>query len=339
MSELRWNPLRQEWVITATHRMDRVLHPPQNYCPLCPTLPGGFETEIPRPDFEVAVFENRFPSLHLNPPEPAVAGTGLSPVAPAKGVCEVVVYTSEHEGSLATLPFERVVQLIYVWRDRYRELSLRREIKYILIFENRGPEVGVTLTHPHGQIYAFPFLPPVPAQELRAAREHRQKRGRCLFCDLLAEEIADGRRILLESSGWAAFVPFAARYSFEVHLYCRRCLATLSELNATEVEQLAEALRELVAGYDRLFDAPFPYLMILHQEPMRLRKGDERGHLHFKFYSPLRDRDKLKFLAGCEQGAGTFINDAAPEEKAAQIRSALARTRLREKGRPSGDGR
>jgi UDPglucose--hexose-1-phosphate uridylyltransferase len=323
LSELRWNPLRREWVITATHRMDRVLHPPRDYCPLCPTVPGGFETEIPRPDFELAVFENRFPSLHLVPPEPDVDGTELSPVAPAGGVCEVVVYTPEHEGSIATLSLERVIQLIYVWQDRYREISRREGIRYILIFENRGPEVGVTLSHPHGQIYAFPFIPPVPELELASARAYRQKRGRCLFCDLLAEEIADGRRIIMESSGWVAFVPFAARYSYEVHLYSRRCLASLTELNTTEVVQLAKMLQELVACYDRLFDAPFPYLMILHQAPVQAGSGDERGHLHFEFYSPVRDRDKLKFLAGCEQGAGTFINDAAPEKKAAELRACL----------------
>lgn len=333
MSELRWNPIRREWVITATHRMDRTLHPPRDYCPFCPTVPGGFETEIPRPDFEVAVFENRFPSLHLQPPVPAVAGTILSPVAPADGICEVVVYTPEHEGSLATLSFQRVVQLIYVWQDRYREISRREGIRYILIFENRGPAVGVTLTHPHGQIYAFPFIPPVPALELSSARAHREETGRCLFCDLLTEELADGRRIILESEGWVVFVPFAARYSFEVHLYSRRCLASLTELRDGEVKQLAKMLPEIVAGYDRLFDAPFPYLMILHQAPVRLSAGEERGHLHFEFYSPLRDRDKLKYLAGCEQGAGTFINDAAPEEKAAQLRAALRRKPAGESGK------
>lgn len=332
MSQLRWNPLRREWVVTASHRMDRVLHPPKDYCPLCPTEPGGFETEIPRPHFEVAVFENRFPSLHPHPPKPAEPGTPLSPAAPAEGVCEVVVYTPEHEGSLATLPFERVVQLIRVWQDRYREISRREEIKYILIFENRGSEVGVTLTHPHGQIYAFPFIPPVPALELDSARQYRKEKGRCLFCDLLAEELAESRRIIMESPGWVAFVPYAARYSYEVHLYSRRCLAALTELDTAEVEQLAGMLRELVAGFDRLFDRPFPYLMILHQAPTGLQAGDERGHLHFEFYSPLRDRGKLKFLAGCEQGAGTFINDAAPEEKAARLRSVLEA--VRRSGRP-----
>lgn len=334
MSELRWDPIRQEWMVTATHRMDRVLHPPRDYCPLCPTVPGGFETEIPRSDFEIAVFENRFPSLHLSPPEPDLHGTGLSPVAPAAGVCEVVVYTAEHEGSLATLPPERAVQLIHVWQERYREISRREGIEYILIFENRGPEVGVTLSHPHGQIYAFPFIPPVPALELDSARAYRQKRGRCLFCDLLEQEIADGRRLIMESDDWVAFVPFAARYAFEVHLYSRRCLAWLTELRLTEVEQLAGMLQDLVAAYDRLYEAPFPYLMILHQGPVRPGEDDERGHLHFEFYPPLRDRGKLKYLAGCEQGAGTFINDSAPEEKAARLRATLKQSKYGIPGEP-----
>jgi UDPglucose--hexose-1-phosphate uridylyltransferase len=229
-----------------------------------------------------------------------------------------------------------VIQLIHVWQDRYLEISSREGIRYILIFENRGPEVGVTLSHPHGQIYAFPFIPPVPALELASARAHREKTGRCLFCDLLAEELADGRRIIMESAGWVAFVPFAARYSYEVHLYSRRCLAALTELHDGEVEELAAMLQEMVACYDGLFDAPFPYLMILHQAPVQGGDGEERGHLHFKFYSPVRDRNKLKFLAGCEQGAGTFINDAAPEKKAAELRASLEKVR---RGQDSHDNR
>lgn len=318
MSELRWNPLRREWTITATHRMGRVLNPPRDHCPLCPTVPGGFATEIPRPDFEVAVFENRFPSLHLDPPQPDVAGTALSPVAPARGVCEVIVYSQEHEGSLGTLPLERVVQLVRVWQDRCREIGGRPEIEYILIFENRGAEVGVTLHHPHGQIYAFPYIPPVPALELQSARDYRRENGSCIFCDLLKEEFADGRRMIMTDESFAAFIPFAARYSYEVHLYSRRHCPSLLDLSREETVRLAGMLKKLVIAYDRLFDAPFPYIMILHHEPIRRKEG--LGHLHFEFYPPLRDRGKLKFLAGCEQGAGTFINDSSPEEKAAQLR-------------------
>ena len=269
MSELRWDLVRGEWVITAAHRMGRVLLPPKDFCPLCPTKPGDFETEIPRPDFEIVVFENLHPSLQTRPSEPAVAPTALHSVEPARGVCEVVVYTPDHEGSMATLPLARVKQLVRVWRDRYLDLASREEIEYILIFENRGAQVGVTLHHPHGQIYAFPYLPPVPAQELRAACDYRGNAGRCLFCDLMTEEETDGRRVVLENEHYIAFIPFAARYPYEVHLYSRRHCPSLSGLTETEMDNLAAMLQALVAGYDRLFDAPFPYIMVLHQEPVR----------------------------------------------------------------------
>ncbi|HOB87179.1 MAG TPA: galactose-1-phosphate uridylyltransferase [Bacillota bacterium] len=320
MSELRWDPLRREWIITATHRMERTFLPPRDYCPLCPTEPGGFATEIPRPDFEIAVFENRFPSLHRQPPAPGVQERPLNPVLPAEGICEVVVYSADHEGDLGTLPPERVEMLIRVWRDRYRELGRRENIRYVLIFENRGAEVGVTLHHPHGQIYAFPFIPPVPARELQSAREHRAQTGRCLYCDLLAAELEEGRRLVSVNEAFAAFVPFTARYPYEVHLYARRHLVSLEELSPREISLLAGMLQRLVRSYDRLFDLPFPYIMVLHQEPTGLREG--LGHLHFEFLPPLRDRGKLKFLAGCEQGAGTFINDSMPEEKAILLRAA-----------------
>ncbi len=322
MSELRWDPVRCEWVITAAHRMGRVLLPPKDYCPLCPTKPGGFETEIPRADFEIAVFENLHPSLQINPPEPAVVPTALHPVQPARGVCEVVVYTSEHEGSLATLSNERLKQLVRVWRDRYHDLASREGIEYILIFENRGAEVGVTLHHPHGQIYAFPYIPPVPEQELISARKFHRDSGSCIFCDLIAGEAADGRRLVIENDSFIAFIPFAARYAYEVHLYSKRHCASLLELTERELDKMAAMLKNLVGCFDRLFDAPFPYIMVLHQEPLKEGKG--LGHLHFEFYPPLRDRGKLKYLAGCEQGAGTFINDSLPEEKAAQLREACA---------------
>lgn len=318
MSELRWDPVRREWVIIAMHRMERTFLPPRDYCPLCPTRPGGFETEIPRRDFEIVVFENRFPSLKSLPPEPAVEFTALHLVKPARGVCEVVVYTSEHEGSMATLSPDRVKQLIRVWRDRTLELASRDEIEYILIFENRGTEVGVTLHHPHGQIYAFPYLPPVAEREIGAAREYYKNHGRCLFCDLVGEEMKDSRRIVIENGSFIAFVPFAARYPYELHLYSKRHCSSLPDLTEEEIDRLAGLLADLVGCYDRLFNAPFPYIMVLHQEPLKEGKG--LGHLHFEFYPPLRDRGKLKYLAGCEQGAGTFINDSLPEEKAALLR-------------------
>ncbi|NLI70716.1 MAG: galactose-1-phosphate uridylyltransferase [Firmicutes bacterium] len=319
MSELRWNPICREWTVTATHRMDRTLLPPREYCPLCPTKKGGFTTEIPRENFEIVVFENRFPSFKIPPPKIEAESIDLHPVKESRGVCEVVVYSPEHHGSMATLSHEQIVNLIRVWRDRYEELGRKKEIEYVLIFENKGEEVGVTLHHPHGQIYAFPYLPPIPERELSSARDYRKKNdGKCLFCDVLRIEESEGSRVVASNKDFTAFLPFYARYPFEVHIYSRHHRSSLSDLTAEEDQNLASILQKVVRGYDALFETSFPYLMILHQDPVKGKRG--LNHLHFEFLPPVRDMGKLKFLAGCEQGAGTFINDSIPEEKAMQLR-------------------
>jgi UDPglucose--hexose-1-phosphate uridylyltransferase len=321
MSELRWHPFLEEWVITATHRQDRTFLPPKDYCPLCPTKPGGFPTEIPGPNFDIVVFENKFPSLQAVPPQPSVAATPLSPVAPAQGVCEVVVYSPEHQGTLAGMPLARIRNVIAVWQDRYLELGGREEIKSILIFENKGEAVGVTLRHPHGQIYAFPFIPPKLEKELAASHRYYDAHQRCLFCDTLAEEQRDGRRIVLASGRFVAFVPFFARLPYEVYLAPKRHLASLAEFTAADRADLALVLKGLLLKYDALFGLTFPYIMVIHQAPTDGGSYPDY-HLHFEFYPPLRTANKLKYLAGCESGAGNYINDTLAEEKAAELRQA-----------------
>ncbi len=320
MSELRWHPFLEEWVITATHRQERTFLPPADYCPLCPTKPGGFPTEIPREDFDIVVFENKFPSLQKKPPAPAVEALSVAPVAPAQGICEVVVYSSEHAGSLAAMSLERIRNLIRVWQDRYQELGSRDFVKSILIFENKGEAVGVTLHHPHGQIYAFPYIPPKLEKELDAAAKHYQKHGSCLFCDTLRDERSDGRRIVLEGERFVVFVPFFARYPYEVYLAPKNHQASIAELNAADREELARVLKGLLMKYDALFGFSFPYIMACHQAPT---DGGEYPHYHwhFEFYPPHRTAAKLKFLAGCEAGAGSYINDTLAEEKAAELRA------------------
>jgi UDPglucose--hexose-1-phosphate uridylyltransferase len=319
VSELRWHPFLQQWVITATHRQDRTFLPPDDFCPLCPTQPGGFPTEIPSDRYDVVVFENKFPSLRASPPAPSVAGTSLTPVEPAAGICEVVVYSPEHGGALASMPLPRIQHLVRVWRDRYLALGANPLIRYVLVFENRGEAVGVTLHHPHGQIYAFPFVPPVPEREEVASRAHQERTGRCLMCDALAEERADGRRIVLEGERFLAYVPFHARYPFETYLAPRAHQRSMAEWTQADVEDLAAVLKGLLQKFDALFERPFPYMMVIHQAPTD--DGDHGAcHLHFEFYSPLRSANRLKFLAGCESGAGTFINDTVPEESAAALR-------------------
>jgi UDPglucose--hexose-1-phosphate uridylyltransferase len=333
MGELRFNELRAEHVDYAIHRQERTFLPPPDHCPLCPTRPGGEPTEIPFGAFEIAVFDNRFPAFE----------------AP-HGAAEVVVYTDRHDGSFATLPAARARALMWVWRERYAALGAREDVEYVLIFENRGVEVGVTLHHPHGQIYGFPFLPPVPALELAADA----RLGGCAPCALLHEEFTDGRRVVYENDAVVVHVPRAARWPYEAHAVLRVHRPSLVDCAPAELDALADALQALTRGYDALFARPCPYVMVVHQAPTGETRGPSAGegarpgaggeardegrkarpvtatagaggHLHVEFYPPLRTAEKLKYLAGCEQGAGTFIVDVLPEDAAAALREAIAR--------------
>lgn len=320
VSELRWNPLLGQWVATATHRQDRTFLPPADYCPLCPTKPGGFPTEVPASTYDIVAFENRFPSLQPDPPTPAVAGTELYPVRPAQGVCEVILYSPHHTSTLATEPVTQIYKLIQVWTDRFRELSALEYVKYVFIFENKGEAIGVTLHHPHGQIYAYPFIPPHILTELQESRAHHEKTGRCLLCDILKEERRDGRRIILENDSFAAYIPFFARWPYEVHISPQRHAQALTDFSEAEQQDLALLMKSLLVAYDKLFDISLPYMMVIHQRPTDDENYDSY-HFHIEFYPPLRTKTKLKYLAGSETGAGMFINDTLAEEKAAELRS------------------
>ena len=320
MSERRWNPLLQEWVITATARQDRTYLPSAAQCPLCPTLDPAAPTEIPRADFDIAVFENRFPSLRREPPAPEVELSELYLVAPALGVCEVVVYTPRHDVTLAELPVEQIYKLILVWTDRYEELNALAFIRYVFIFENKGAVVGTTIHHPHGQIYAFPYVPPVPERELQSGRAHRARTGRCLLCDIEAEERRAARRVVGANAAFTAYVPFFARFPYEVHISARAHRESLAAFADPERWALAQLLKETLQRYDALFDMSLPYMMVLHQAPAG---GDPDAHFHIEFYPLNRSKEKLKYRAGAETGAGTFVTDALPEQWAEQLRRAV----------------
>jgi UDPglucose--hexose-1-phosphate uridylyltransferase len=206
-----------------------------------------------------------------------------------------------------------------VWTDRFRELSEHEFIKYVFIFENKGEAIGVTLNHPHGQIYGFPYIPPKIERELEQSRTHQEKTGRCLICDILIDERKDGRRVVCENDSFTAIVPFFAKYPYEVHIYSRRHLQALTDLSAGEQHELAAILKTVLVKYDNLFDYSFPYMMVFHQRPT---DGANYGyyHFHIEFYPPMRTATKLKYLAGCESGAGSFINDTLAEEKAEELR-------------------
>ncbi len=327
MNQLRWDPTLREWVSYATHRQDRTFLPPPEYCPLCPTKPGGFPTEVPRESYDIVVFENKFPSYVPDAPEPDEPGPTLAPTAPGRGVTEVVLYSDDHDATLAGMSERHIRNLVEVWADRYVELGGREYVEYVFIFENKGEAIGVTLHHPHGQIYGYPFVPPRPAKELEAAREHHEEYGTCLHCDLLAGEHADGRRILHKGELFTAFVPFYAHYPYEAHVYARRCVPSIACLDGDERRDLARVLKSLLVGYDALFGFSLPYVMVMHQAPT---DGSEYGgiaHFHIEFYPPNRTAEKLKYLAGSEVGAGAFIVDVLPETTAAALREAIEEAR------------
>jgi UDPglucose--hexose-1-phosphate uridylyltransferase len=325
MSELRWNPTSEQWVITATHRQDRTFLPPRDFCPLCPTKPGGVETDIPAQDYQITVFENKFPSLTASPEEPAVHGSELYGVDVSQGVCEVVLYSPNHDSSLANESVSNIRRLIEVWADRQAHLGGLDYVDYVFIFENKGKEIGVTITHPHGQIYAYPFVPPKIQRELDASRRYRDKSARCVFCDVIDEEERDGRRIVASNAGFLAVVPFYAAFPYEVHILSKRHLGSLLDLSGEERWDLARLLKTVLLKYDNLWGTSMPYVMALHQTPTDGHSHDYY-HFHIEFYPPYRTKNKLKYLAGSEAGVGTFINDTLAEEKAEELRQAEPRS-------------
>jgi UDPglucose--hexose-1-phosphate uridylyltransferase len=317
-SEIRYDALLDQWVIIASHRQDRTHLPPTESCPLCPSRPGR-ATEIPSPDYDVVVFENRFPSLVPGPPGPA-DGDALFVRRAGVGRCEVVCFTSDHDASFAQLPPERVETVLEAWTDRTRELATVAGVEQVFVFENRGEEIGVTLSHPHGQIYAYPFVPPRTLRMLRSARLHRERAGECLFCALLAAERAAGVRLVAETERWTAFVPHAARWPFEVHLSPRRHLPDLPALQDGEREELARLYPEVLRRFDGVFGAKMPYIAAWHQAPVRVDR--DLAHLYLQVFSVRRAPGKLKYLAGSESAAGVWINDIAPERAAQLLRDA-----------------
>jgi UDPglucose--hexose-1-phosphate uridylyltransferase len=276
-------------------------------------------TEVPAEDYDIAVFENKFPSLQRDLPEVTEKDPKFFKHGKAQGICEVVLFTSDHDGIMSEKPLSRYIKLVKVWRDRYRELGAKDFIDYVFIFENKGEEVGVTLHHPHGQIYAYPFIPPIIEQELDSSKEYLEKEGECLFCKTLEEEKKGGGRIIISNNSFTAFVPFYASYSYEVHIYANKHLPSFNDFSQKEEIDLAIILKTLMMKFDNLFGFALPYIMAIHQQPTN-GTGKEYSHFHIEFYPPYRTRDKLKYLAGSELGAGAFINNCLPEEKAQELR-------------------
>jgi UDPglucose--hexose-1-phosphate uridylyltransferase len=314
-SHLRWHPLRGEWVVYAGHRQDRTFLPPPDWDPLAPTTDPAHPTEVPGGGWQVAVFENLFSALGST----AAAPGEIVQTAPAGGRCEVVVFTQDPAGSLGSLPLDHVELVLEVWADRTQALAARGDVHYVFPFENRGVEVGVTLTHPHGQIYAYPFVPPIPARALQLEQEHFARRRKSLLGELIAAEVAADRRTIYTGQHAVAFVPVCARWAYELWIAPHRAAPTLAALSDLERRDLARALRLVLQKLDRLWQRPMPYVLAVHQAPVR---GDHPyAHVHIEIYPWLRMPGRLKYLAGSEVGAGTFTADTLPEAKAAELRA------------------
>ena len=314
---LRWHPLRGEWVTYAAFRQGRTFLPPPEYNPLAATVDPANPTEVPAGRWDVAVFDNRFPSLVASEHAREVPSL-IVPTAPSNGQCEVVVFTQDPKSSLAALPLDHIDLLLQVWADRTRTLGDRAEIEYVLPFENRGAEVGVTLHHPHGQIYAYPVVPPVPARMLQVAREHFERHGRGPLAQLIAGERESRERVIYEGEHAIAFVPVCARYPYEVWVAPIEPVESFVQLSDAQRRDLARALKTTLLKYDGLWQRPLPYLMAWYQAPTDGRHHPE-AHLHAELYPPYRTRDRLKYLAGTEIAAGFFAMDALPEEKAREL--------------------
>ena len=324
--------MRREWVIVAAHRQNRPwsgevveraegeLPPYLADCYLCPgnERVGGARNPPYRGTY---VFDNDHPCVAPDAPEPATEMFGdVNRRRAARGRARVICYSPRHDLTLAELEASEVVELVKVWRAQYAELGKLPDVNHVLIFENKGEVVGVSNPHPHGQIYATNFVFKTIETEVQASREHYAATGRTLLRDVIAAEVADGRRILCENDAAIAFVPYFARYAYEVYVAPKAPHADLMTFGEEELRDFAEVLRKVTIRYDNLWRMSFPYVMVLHQAPTD--GGDHRGfHFHLEFHPPLRRPNLLKYLAGPEIGGGNFLSDTAPEEKAAELRA------------------
>lgn len=314
MAELRWNPLIKDWIMVASNRQNRP-QMPKDWCPFCPG-----SGKVPD-NYDVYEYDNDFPALSANPPEPDDVETNIYKVGKNYGKCEVILYSPNHTITLPELPTEHIRKLVDLWTERYEVLSKDPKNKYVFIFENRGAAVGTTMPHPHGQIYAYPFIPKRLALELEASKEHMDETGKCLLCDMLSDEIADKRRIIIENDHFISFLPFYSEYPYGMYIISKAHKHNLSEFTDEEKDSLSDILKKTTGTFDSLFDYAFPYMMCMYQSPVN--SGDTSYyHFHIKFFPPMRSKEKIKFNASSETGAWAHCNPTAPEEKAEELRAA-----------------
>ena len=329
--EERWHPLREEWVIVAAHRQNRPWSgetlqsdsiPIPDYVPDCYLCPGNQRISgVRNPDYaQTFVFDNDHPCVGMDAPHKPDPPGSIYRSRPAQGIARVVCYSPKHNLTLAELAPADIVALLQVWQAQYLDLGRRPEIEHVLIFENKGEAVGVSNPHPHCQIYATNFVFKYIETEAKAGELHLAGTGRVLFQDILAAEQQDGRRIICQNESAIAFIPYFARYAYEVYIAPKATHPSLATLADAELKDLASILKEVLVKFDNLWQMPFPYVMPLHQAPTD-GQNYPGFHFHIEFHPPLRKPNLLKYLAGPEIGGGNFLSDTSPEEKAAELRT------------------
>ena len=332
--EERWHPLREEWVIVAAHRQSRPWlgqtvtaqeEDVPEHVPDCYLCPGNVRSGgSVNPDYEgVYVFDNDHPCVGADSPVEPSRPSSPYRSRRADGIARVICYTPRHDLTLARMRLDEVTAVIESWQRQTRDLGAREHVSQVLIFENKGGVVGVSNPHPHGQIYATNFTWKTFDTELEAQRRYRRDTGRALFLDIIEAERRHGQRVLYEDEHSIAFVPYFARYAYEVYVAPKRGVPHVSALSGAETESLARALKDVTVRYDNLWRQSFPYVMPLHQAPTD--GGDYRDfHFFIGFLPPLRRPGTLKYLAGPEIGGGNFLSDTSPDEKAADLRAQSA---------------
>lgn len=310
-SELRWHPLLRQWVAVAAHRQNR----PQMPHDWCPFDPGSGRV----PDqYDVHLYPNDFPAYSEDAAAFDAAAAGLFATTGPRGVQDVVLYSPHHNLLPSQLSVDDWRKVIGLWTRRTTELLANPDIKYVAVFENTGVAIGVTMPHPHGQIYGFPFIPPLVDTELRAAAEYEEQTWRCIYCEILAREIKDGSRIVCSNESFVAFLPFYGRFPAEMQLCARRHFGRLADMNEGESTALASMISIVRKKYDNLYGFPMPLMMLVRQSPA---SDPSYFHFHIDFLPIQRSATKLKYLAGVESGCGTFLNDTRPEDEAAKMRA------------------
>jgi len=322
MAELRYNPLLKDWVMVASHRQNRP-QMPKDWCPFCPG-----SGKVPD-NYEVYKYDNDFPALSQNPPAPDDVATELFKTAEAYGKCEVILYSPNHTITVPELPVSHLRKLVDLWVDRFEDMAADERIKYIFIFENRGEVVGVTMPHPHGQIYGYSYIPKKIQMELDACVEHFDKNNSCLICDIMKDEMQQDKRVVIENEDFVTVLPFFTDYPYGMFIYSKRHVPDITGFSDREKTSLAEIIKDTAGTLDALFDYQFPYMMCMHQTPVNSGDCSQYYHFHIEFYPPMRSKEKQKFNASSETGAWAPCNPTSPEEKADELRQAYLKYKSR----------